>query len=238
MIPLIVLQARFASTRLPGKALAEIDGRSVLSRCLARLRMSRAGKVILATTVNPEDDTLAAVAIAAGIPVFRGSERDVLLRTLQAARQMGASHVVRATADNPAVDADAARRTLDVLLSSGADYVVEYGLPIGAAVEAMTTIALAKADALAVRDDDREHVTLMMKRDRLFHAIAVPAPAVLCRPDLRFTIDTLEDLAYMRAVLPRAGATGAVEPPLADIIGAAEALAPGLDATQPIAVGQ
>lgn len=226
MIPLVVLQARFASTRLPGKALAPIAGRTILSRCLTRLRMARAGKVLLATTANREDDALAAVATADGIPVFRGPEHDVLHRTLLAARQMGATHVIRATADNPAVDVNAARRVLNVLLSSGVDYATEYGLPVGAAVEAMTTIALAKADALAVRDDDREHVTLMMKRDRLFNAIAVPAPPRLCRPDLRFTVDTLQDLSYMRGVLTCADG-GTREPSLTAVIRAAESCAPG-----------
>jgi len=224
---LIVLQARLASRRLPGKALADVAGRSILARCLARLRADAAAPLVLATTTNREDDAVAAVAIAEGVPVIRGPESDVLRRFLLAADMFGPTYIVRATADNPAVDIDAPRRVLETLVGSGADYVIESGLPYGSAVEAVTVDALRKADALARDASDREHVTPCVRRDRLFHALETPAPEHVRRPGLRLSVDTLQDLAYMRRVVgalddPRA------EAPLADIIAAADALACGV----------
>jgi len=55
---MIVLQARLASTRLPGKALRQIEGRTLLGRCIERLLASGVAPVVLATTTRPEDDAL------------------------------------------------------------------------------------------------------------------------------------------------------------------------------------
>jgi spore coat polysaccharide biosynthesis protein SpsF len=222
---IIVLQARLASRRLPGKALALVGGRPILARCLDRLQAGGAAPVILATTTNREDDTLAAVAIGQGVPVVRGPDADVLRRFLMVADLFGAAYIIRATADNPAVDIDAPQRVLQTLLGSDVDYATESGLPYGAAVEAVTVDALHRADAMAVDASDREHVTQLVRCNRLFQAIEVAAPRAVHRPDLRLTVDTLHDLAYMRGVLS-AFADDAIEPPLAAIVAAADALMP------------
>jgi spore coat polysaccharide biosynthesis protein SpsF (cytidylyltransferase family) len=54
----IILQARIDSSRLPGKALALIGGKSILEHCLRRLMCAGIAPVVLATTNRPEDDAL------------------------------------------------------------------------------------------------------------------------------------------------------------------------------------
>jgi spore coat polysaccharide biosynthesis protein SpsF len=216
-----VLQARFASRRLPGKALALLGGRPILARCLDRLRDGLAAPVVLATTTNAEDDALVSLARNQGIPVVRGPADDVLRRFVLAATRFGATYVVRATADNPAVDIDAPRRVLEMMVETSADYVVEFGLPYGSCVEAIAVDALEKADAMATSEDDREHVTPLIRRIRLFRAIERPAPPQLCRPHLRLTVDSLVDLAFMRRVISDLG-NPATEPPLSAICDAAD----------------
>ena len=139
----IILQARFNSTRLRGKALASVGGTSVLKRCLNRLRQSQAGHVVLATTDRPEDDALAAAARRIGVDVFRGCADDVLARYVDAAVWHDFDVVIRATGDNPAVDIDAPRRLIGLMHRHRADYACEDGLPYGAAVEIVSTAALA-----------------------------------------------------------------------------------------------
>ncbi|NOT24483.1 MAG: NTP transferase domain-containing protein [Acidobacteria bacterium] len=222
---LIVLQARMASTRLPGKAVRHLAGRSLLARCLTRLLAGEAAPVVLATTTNSEDDALAREAEALGVQTVRGPEDDVLGRFVLASSSMDTRYVIRATADNPAVDIDAARRVLRVLVSSHSDYVVEHNLPHGAAVEAVSVEALRTADRLATAPADREHVTTFVKRARRdFKVIDLEAPRQLRRPDLRFTVDTLEDLQYMDAVLSSVSSVP-VEPPLWSVIDAADRMA-------------
>jgi len=201
----IVVQARMGSSRLPGKSLAPIAGRSLLERVLERLSHQAELPVVLATTTLLEDDLLCDAAERLGIAVLRGSADDVLGRYAFAASLLGVPAIVRATADNPAVDLDAAVRTLDILQRSGADYVVDFGLPVGATVEAISVPALVRAAALATEPHDREHVTPFIRRDGRSRAVDALAPTALRRPDLRFTVDTADDLDYMRRVYLEAG---------------------------------
>ena len=193
----IVIQARMGSARLPGKSLAPIGGRSLLARVVERLLHQGELPVVLATTTLLEDDMLCEEADRLGVTVVRGSADDVLGRYAFAASLLGGGQV-----DGPQ---HAPLRTLDILLRSGADYVVDYGLPLGGTVEAMTTAALVRAAALATEPYDREHVTPFVRRDGRSRAIDALAPTSLRRPDLRFTVDTADDLDYMRRIYHEAG---------------------------------
>jgi spore coat polysaccharide biosynthesis protein SpsF len=214
----IVLQARLGSTRLPAKALAPIGGISLLERCLRRLLLARTGQVVLATTVLPEDDVLAAMASRMGIGVYRGSADDVLGRYLAAATAFGFDVVIRATGDNPAVDISAPRRVLRGL--GAADYVCEDGLPYGGAVEAVRTSALSRAATQATAGPDREHVTTFVREHpQVFEVVRLAAPRPLHRPDVRITVDTDVDLAHLRRVFSH---ITTAEPTLRQIITASD----------------
>lgn len=220
---LIVLQARMGSTRCPGKILAPIDGCSVLGHCVRRLRAAEVGPVLVATTTLIDDEVTAREAEAHGAAVVRGPVDDVLERFRLAAAAWKGEWVIRATADNPAVDHESPRRVLEHL-RHGADYVVESGLPIGAAVEGVRTAALRTAAAEAVAAHDREHVTPWLKARGGRFALRFPeAPAALRRPDLSVTIDTPADLAAVTRLLERAHAGRRIVP-LVEIIAAADDL--------------
>jgi spore coat polysaccharide biosynthesis protein SpsF len=214
----IVLQARYASTRLRGKALQPVAGRTILEQCLRRLIRAGVARVVLATTMEPEDDVLATLAARMGVPVYRGSTDDVLGRFSEAARMFNLDPVVRATADNPAVDVQAPGRVLAALQATHADYIHEDGLPLGAGVEGMRAEALHRAAELATDAYDREHVTPFIRRRRdLFRVTQRPAPAPLACPQLRLTIDTADDLAWVRELFFR---TQSDDPSLASLIAA------------------
>jgi spore coat polysaccharide biosynthesis protein SpsF (cytidylyltransferase family) len=202
----IVLQARYASTRLRGKALEPVGGRTILQQCLRRLSAKGVGQVILATTDAPEDNALVLTATRMGIPALRGDRDDVLGRFVAVADAFHLDVIVRATADNPAVDLDAPARTLALLAKSGADYATEVGLPYGAGVEAVRVPALRTAAALAREVSDREHVTPFVRsRVDLFRCLHMNAPIAVTRPGLRVTVDTAQDLEWIRELYFRAG---------------------------------
>jgi spore coat polysaccharide biosynthesis protein SpsF len=220
--PGIVLQARMASTRLPGKALELIEQRPLLEHCLRRMMAAGVSRVVLATTTLDEDDVLCELATRLGVAVYRGSDTDVLARVAQAAEAFDLDPVIRATGDNPAVDIDAPARALETLRSLHVDYVCEDGLPHGAAVEAVTRTALLRAAREATSPDDREHVTTWVKRRGDLWNLAFPAaPAPVRRPDLRVTVDTPADLAFVRSLFVRAAVD---QPSLRALIEAAERL--------------
>lgn len=214
----IILQARFASARLPGKALQPVGGRTILMQCLRRLIAGGVARVVLATTNRTEDDSLAGIAERLGVSVYRGDRDDVLGRFIGAAHAFDLDPIIRATGDNPGVDIQAPGRVLAALRETSADYACEYGLPCGAGVEGLTAAALDRAGAQAHSAHDREHVTTFIKsHPELFHLAVRPAPVTLTRPALRLSVDTADDLAWVRELFFRAGTD---DPSLAKLIAA------------------
>ncbi|MCS6927387.1 MAG: NTP transferase domain-containing protein, partial [Candidatus Binatia bacterium] len=86
-----IIQARMASSRLPGKVLAEIAGRPMLWHVVERVRSAAlVDLVVVATSRDPIDDAIASFCAANGIPCFRGHATDVLDRFYRAAQHHGA----------------------------------------------------------------------------------------------------------------------------------------------------
>ena len=101
----VIVQARMASTRLPGKVLKPVLGKPLLTYQVERLRrVEHADAVVLATTTNDVDQVLVDFAQAHELAWYRGSEDDVLSRYHGAAEEAGADVVIRVTSDCPLID--------------------------------------------------------------------------------------------------------------------------------------
>jgi len=112
-----IIQARMGSTRLPGKVLLDIAGRPMLSYVVERTRRAHTiHDVVVATTIETEDDPVAEFCAAQGYACTRGSLHDVLDRYYQAARQNCADLVVRITADCPLIDPSLIDLTVNAFL--------------------------------------------------------------------------------------------------------------------------
>ncbi len=123
MTTAIIVQARFGSTRLPGKIVRPLGARTPLAYVLQRCaRIPGADVVVCAVPRGAGDDGVAELARAYGAEVFRGSEIDVLDRYRGAARAVGATTVMRVTSDCPLIDPAICGEVLAVLAASGADY--------------------------------------------------------------------------------------------------------------------
>lgn len=100
-----IVQARMGSTRLPRKVMRTLIDKTVLEHIIERLKKSKKiDSVVIATTVNSKDDIIAEEALRIGVPVFRGSEEDVLSRYYYAAKESKADIIVRITSDCPLID--------------------------------------------------------------------------------------------------------------------------------------
>lgn len=201
-----VVQARMGSTRLPGKSLADVCGRPLLAHVLTRVKAASClDQVVLATTTHDRDGALVPVAEALDVPVFRGSESDVLDRFHGAAVEHGAGMIVRITADCPLVDPDVIGRVVAALQDGHAEYasnVEPRSFPKGLDAEAFTFDALDRAWLEATAPYDREHVTPYLRRDpqRFRHAnISADADHSVWR----WTVDDDDDLEFVRRVYAR-----------------------------------
>lgn len=199
-----IIQARMASSRLPGKALADIAGRSLLERVIQGARScSTIDEVVVATTWQSEDEAIQAEARRLATEVLRGSASDVLDRFFQAAWLSHAGVIVRFTADDPFKDPEVADRIVRRLLANPAlDYVsntLRPSFPEGLDIEAFRFRALRKGWDEASLPSDREHVTpFIWRQPRLFRV-----EQVINAEDLshhRWTVDHPDDLEFARRV--------------------------------------
>jgi spore coat polysaccharide biosynthesis protein SpsF len=200
-----VVQARMGSTRLPGKVLEPIGESPLVLWTLAALAaVGELDSIVVATTDRPEDDRLASFLRDRSWVVHRGSDRDVLARSWEAVAPSQPDIVIRATADNPFVDRGAVTTQLRRLLDDELDYVGTAGWPLGIAVEVARAGALGTAYLEATDPAEREHVMpfLYTRPDRFRIGSAPPTTTV---PPGRFTVDTADDLAFVRAVAERLG---------------------------------
>jgi len=151
------------STRLPGKVLADIDGRPALEGMLSRVRRAvRAGHIVVATTVNAADDPVARLCEELGVIVHRGDEMDVLSRYIEAATAVDADIIVRLTGDCPMIDPDIIDQALQIYLEDSFDYVsngIQRTYPDGLDVEVFSRHSLEVAGREATHPFLREHVT-------------------------------------------------------------------------------
>lgn len=202
---LVFLQARMGSTRLPGKVLMAIHGQSILERAIRRLRASSVvDAVAVLTTHRQEDDAIVEECTRLGAWVYRGPDADVLARFYEAAQVFRPDIVIRATADNPLIDIGSLARIVAALRAGGLDLCMEKDLPYGAATEAMTAEALARVHARASEAHHREHVTLYMKEHPEEFALGFPlSPAEIRYPQIRVTVDTPEDFAFVEELVGR-----------------------------------
>lgn len=200
-----VLQARMTSSRLPGKALADLLGQPMLGRQVERLRRSaRVDRLVLATSEDPSDDPLAAYAATIGLETARGSLTDVLARFLTALDLYPqASTLVRLTADCPLTDWRVLDEAIDHHLATGADYTDNTlgakTYPHGLDVEVLKPDALRAAGAEATDPYDHEHVTPFVynRPDRFKLAWITRQPSLA---HLRWTVDYPEDLEFVRHI--------------------------------------
>jgi spore coat polysaccharide biosynthesis protein SpsF (cytidylyltransferase family) len=212
----VVIQARMGSTRLPGKILREIAGRPMLEHVVERVREAdQVGLVAVATTTGPEDDRLEAWGAAHDVPVYRGSELDVLDRyyqTVSALRgqvDLERAPIVRITSDCPLIDAALIDEAVELQARTGADYVsnkVRPTLPIGEDIEVFLFAGLEQAWREAKQDYERVHVTPYFYRNpEKFRLEALVAEDGGDYTAHRWTVDTPEDLAFMNALHAAAG---------------------------------
>ena len=198
----VIVQARLGSSRLPGKILEEIAGKSALLWCLDRLaRVAGVDKVVCAVPEGSADDPVAEAAFAAGYGVSRGSEHDVLARYAKAAREAEADTVMRVTSDCPFIDPVICGQVLALLGTAEVDYACNNmppRFPHGLDCDAFPAALLYEAEKCAHDPYEREHVTPWLRGHRRLSKACLRGPGGGIER-LRWTLDHAADLEFFRA---------------------------------------
>ena len=201
------IQARMSSNRLPGKVLQDIAGQPMLAWVVERARLAKSlDEVVVATSTDATDDTVASLCQHAGIPYYRGDLDDVLDRLYQAAQAHQAETIVRLTGDCPLIDPSVIDETVSAFYESYVDFAAnrlpppwKRTYPIGLDTEVCSFAALERAWKEADQPQQREHVLPYLYEEPGRFTIRV----IDHDPDYghyRWTVDTLEDLDLVRSI--------------------------------------
>lgn len=200
----VIIQARMGSTRLPGKVLKKVVGKTLLAFLINRAREAQTtDKVIIATTNLKIDDQIERLAISNNLDFFRGSSDDVLDRYLKCAQKFKLKTIVRITGDCPLMDPVIIDNVVNFYKTGDFDYVtngINSTFPDGMDVEVFSYKALAKAWENAILDSEREHVTAYIWKHREIFKIGIYKGKV-DYSSLRLTVDEPEDFELVKRIV-------------------------------------
>lgn len=200
-----IIQARMGSSRLPGKVLMNLMGKSVLEHVIYRVRQCKEiDDVIIATTTLQKDDVIVNKLNNIGIRSYRGKEEDVLERYYEAAKAYNVTDVVRITSDCPLIDPKVIDEVIRFYKQNSYDIVTnapgdesERTYPRGLDVEVFSFRSLEEANFNATEEYQREHVTPYIYEHK-FKVFKYKNK--LDYSSYRWTLDTWEDFELISKI--------------------------------------
>jgi len=210
---LAITQARYGSTRFPGKILKEIKGQSLLELHLKRIKQSSLiSKLKVATTDEPDAVKIENICKKLNLDSYRGSVDDVLERFFFTAEPENPDWIVRLTSDCPLIDPLVIDCVINFALDNNCDYAsntLNPTFPDGMDVEVFKFSALEEAFNEATLKSDREHVTPYIWRNSsfkggsIFNSISYENKVDFST--IRLTVDKLEDFLVIEKLVNALG---------------------------------
>ena len=208
-----IIQARMGSTRLPGKMMLPLNCTPTIVHMIRRALASEAlDSLVVATSDKESDDIIEQTieSIEEPVKIFRGSEQDVLDRTLSASSKYGADEIVRICGDRPLIPPDLISYSVNLLSDSNLDYVGNMdssGFPAGFGIESFTRESLEKVDNKSNKREEREHVTLYYRNNYTQFSVYKITPSEVFESgiladiaELRLTLDNAQDYRLISEV--------------------------------------
>jgi glutamate-1-semialdehyde aminotransferase/spore coat polysaccharide biosynthesis protein SpsF (cytidylyltransferase family) len=200
---LVIIQARYNSTRFPGKVVKKINNKTILEILIKRLSKSKyISKIIVACSKNKKDREILNICKKLGVNYFIGSENDVLERFYKAAKKYKGKNIVRITADCPLLDC----KIIDDVISSFFLNKVDYAsnihpptFPDGLDVEVFKFSALKEAYIKTIKFSEREHVTPFIINSKKFKKFNFENDKDYSF--LRLTLDEKEDFILIEKII-------------------------------------
>ena len=199
----ISIEARMTSTRLPGKVMMPINGKINLAIMIDRIKKSKlVDNIIVATTINKEDDEIVNWCKDNDIGYFRGSEDNVYQRVLDTHIEFKSDIVVELTGDCPLLDPTIIDKAIKLYQDNDYDYVyTNSNYPLGMAVQVYSLPILKSVSTnRELEYQDMEHVTPYIYTSGKYKLLAMEPENNQILKDLSVTLDTKEDFEVISNV--------------------------------------
>lgn len=201
----ISIEARMTSSRLPGKVLKPINGIPNLELMINRIKNSQyVNDIIVATTINNQDDEIVNWCEKNNISYFRGSENNVYERVLQTHEKYNSDVIVELTGDCPLLEVKLIDECIDFYLKNDFEYIsncLEITYPIGLAVQIYSLKTLKSVSTnRELEYQDMEHVTPYLYTSGKYKIHNIEASEKYHMPDLSITLDTIEDFNLIETI--------------------------------------
>ena len=199
------IEARYSATRLPGKVMLEINGKPMLALMIERVKMAKSVEdIVIATSINPDNDVIEKLAKELHIECYRGSEDDVLDRVLKAAQMCKADHIIELWGDSPLIDPNIIDSAVDHYFKHGYDCVgtcLDHTFPLGMSLLVFPTRILNEVASTTNDPVDRENVSnYIYEHPEKYKTGNLPCPKELFRQDIRLTVDERNDFELIKNI--------------------------------------
>ena len=193
---LVIIQARISSSRLPAKMMMDLSGKTVFQRVYEMVKKNKhVDNIVLATSEEKSDDLLELKAKQLGIDIFRGSLNNVLERFYNCAKSYKAQNIIRICGDSPVISYKHIDKLIEKKETTNYEYYGFKNSVYGMSPELFTFESLQNAYFNYRNEYDMEHVTPYI----IDHAevFIEDIEDIYQKPEIRATIDTLEDYIRM-----------------------------------------
>ena len=200
----IFLSIRNKATRLPGKVLLQLKGKTLTEHLIDRLKNAKTiSQIILCTSTNPSDDVLVEIAKNNNIEFFRGSEDDKLDRYMNASKKFSTDFIVVVDGDDIFCDPIFIDECVIEFKQTQADYITVKDLPVGITPFCIKKEALERVCKLK-NEINTEVWGSYFTNTNLFNTVFIKVlNSKLRRPDIRLTLDYKEDFILIEKIFDK-----------------------------------
>jgi len=202
------IEARMGSSRFPGKTLEKILGKPMLELNIERVKQcSMIDEIVVATSINKNNDPIEDLTKKIGVSCYRGSEEDVLDRVLKAAKSTNADIILELWGDSPLIDPEILEYLIKFYVKNNYDCVgttlptFTRNYPMGLSALIFKTKILEEIDKITQKPIDRENVSnYIYEHPEKYSISPLPCPQELNFPNLRFTVDEQNDFDLVKKI--------------------------------------
>jgi len=205
----IVITCRYNSNRLPGKILMKIEGKEVLGYINERLsHVTLANDIIVATSIEQDDDIIVDFCKSNGIKYYRGHKDDVAQRILECAVKHNFDYFARICGDNIFTDYDLLDKMINIAITGNYNLVSNLKgrtFPAGISIEILKTEFFRNIILRYKTSEQKEHVTLYLYDHELeigshyyfYNNICPEARSI------KLALDDMNDLSFINKIIKK-----------------------------------